>query len=148
MSSGGKRQFDTTEIVNRYDKRIAMTVLADFLLIGQDKVGTQTLVETRNDIFQLALGTILGEIEAVFNMYAVTRLFKLNGDDLENLPKIVHGPVSDVDIKAVVEMLERLTKSGAAIFPDEMLENEIRRRMGLPPRAEDAEPAGDGDGDE
>lgn len=31
LSSGGTRQFDTNAIVNRYDTRIAMTVLADFI---------------------------------------------------------------------------------------------------------------------
>lgn len=31
LSSGGTRQFDTNAIINRYDTRIAMTVLADFI---------------------------------------------------------------------------------------------------------------------
>lgn len=31
LNSGGNRQFDTNAIINRYDTRIAMTVLADFI---------------------------------------------------------------------------------------------------------------------
>ena len=34
LSNGGARQFDTNAIINRYDTRIAMTVLADFILSG------------------------------------------------------------------------------------------------------------------
>ena len=34
LSTGGARQFDTNAIINRYDTRIAMTVLADFILSG------------------------------------------------------------------------------------------------------------------
>ena len=33
LSSGGTRQFDTNAIINRYDTRIAMTVLADFIFL-------------------------------------------------------------------------------------------------------------------
>ena len=34
LSTGGSRQFDTNAIINRYDTRIAMTVMADFILLG------------------------------------------------------------------------------------------------------------------
>ncbi len=39
LSSGGTRQFDTNAIINRYDTRIAMTVLADFIFLGHDQTG-------------------------------------------------------------------------------------------------------------
>jgi len=34
MSSGGARQFDIDKTVSRYDQRIAMTLLSDFILLG------------------------------------------------------------------------------------------------------------------
>ena len=34
LSTGSRRQFDTNAIIERYDARIAMTVLADFVLLG------------------------------------------------------------------------------------------------------------------
>lgn len=33
LSSGGDRQFDTNKVIDRYDTRIAMTVMADFVLL-------------------------------------------------------------------------------------------------------------------
>ena len=38
-SSGGRRQFDTNAIVERYDSRIAMSTMSDFLLLGHQQVG-------------------------------------------------------------------------------------------------------------
>ena len=43
LSSAGTRQFDTNTIINRYDTRIAMTVLADFIFLGHDKTGSWAL---------------------------------------------------------------------------------------------------------
>ena len=44
LSTGGRRQFDTNAIIARYDARIAMSCLADFILLGHDKVGTLALL--------------------------------------------------------------------------------------------------------
>jgi hypothetical protein len=34
-----RRQFDMDKIINRYDKRIAITMLAQFIMLGIDRVG-------------------------------------------------------------------------------------------------------------
>jgi hypothetical protein len=34
MNSGGGRTFDTNSIIRRYEERMLMTVLADFILVG------------------------------------------------------------------------------------------------------------------
>ncbi len=43
LSSGGSRQFDTDKIIQRYDQRIAMSILSDFILLGSDRVGSYAL---------------------------------------------------------------------------------------------------------
>ena len=40
LSSGGTKQFDTNAIIQRYDTGIAMTVLADFIFLGHQQVGS------------------------------------------------------------------------------------------------------------
>lgn len=47
LSTGSRRQFDTNQIIERYDKRMATTVLADFIFLGQSSVGSFALVVTR-----------------------------------------------------------------------------------------------------
>ncbi len=55
LSTGGRRQFDTNKIIDRYDRRIAMTVLADFILLGHEKVGSFALASSKTDLFAIAL---------------------------------------------------------------------------------------------
>ena len=43
MSSGGARQFDTNAIIQRYEQRILMSVLADFILVGHQAQGSYAL---------------------------------------------------------------------------------------------------------
>lgn len=51
VSTGGARQFDTNAIINRYDTKIAMTVLADFLMLGHNKVGSFALSSDKTELF-------------------------------------------------------------------------------------------------
>jgi len=132
MSTGGSRQFDTSEIVERYDKRIAMSVMADFLLLGQSGTGSFALSNDKTDLFVTALKTWLDSIEAEFNRKAIPKLFKINGFDLERLPKIKAGKIRKINLKDLAEYINTLSGAGATIFPDEDLENYLRRIANLP----------------
>jgi hypothetical protein len=46
-AAGGKKAADMTPIIERYDKRMASTVLADFILLGQQAVGSLRCRPTR-----------------------------------------------------------------------------------------------------
>ena len=59
ISSGGSRQIDTDEVVRRYEQRIATSMLADFILVGQDTVGSYAMVDIKTDLFGVALDGIL-----------------------------------------------------------------------------------------
>lgn len=132
VTTGGSRQIDTNAIITRYRQDIATSVLADMLLLGQDKVGSYAMIDVKADIFGAAVDTILDGIAAVMNRYAIPRLLKLNGRPLENPPKLTHGSTKRLDLDAVAQMLERLTASGAAVFPDDELLARLFDEMGLP----------------
>lgn len=132
VTTGGSRQIDTNEVVNRYKQDIATTVLADMLLVGQDNVGSYAMVDVKADIFGAAVDTCLDAIAAVLNRYAIPRLLKLNGRPLEDPPQFTHGTTRRVDLDAVTQMIERLTLSGAVIFPDDELLTRIFEEAGLP----------------
>jgi hypothetical protein len=137
LSTGGRRQFDTNSIINRYDQRIAMCVLADFLLLGTDKVGSFALSMSKTTLFQAALGAILGAIEDVFNTHAVPRLMALNTfKGLSGLPKIKHGRVDTVDLSALGEFISKLAAAGMPLFPDDDLEADLRIKGSLPPKGQ------------
>lgn len=137
MTSGGARSFDTTAIIGRYDQRIAMTVLADFILLGHEKVGSFALSDNKTDLFAIALGTILDVVEDVFNRFAVPRLWALNGFNMEKMPKIVHGDIEDPDIEALGTYLQALASLGMTLFPDQDLEKYLREAANLPAVSEE-----------
>lgn len=137
MSAGGARAFDTTAIIGRYDQRIAMTVLADFILLGHEKVGSFALSSDKTDIFAVALGTILDSIEETMNRFAIPRLWEINGWDPAKAPRLRHGDIEDRDLSGLGQFLQNLTSMGMTLFPDEDLDKYLRKTAHLPERSEE-----------
>lgn len=136
LSTGGQRQFDTDKIIHRYDMRIARSFLADFLLIGQEKVGTSSMVGSRQSLFNAAIEGFLGIIVDVFNNYAIPRLFALNDFKISDHPKIVHSQLGAVDLKELAAYITALSGAGMPLFPDTQLENYLLKAGGMPERAD------------
>lgn len=132
LSTAGSRQFDTDSIIGRYDQRIAMTVLADFLLLGHEKVGTQALSVSKIDLFVRSLDAYLSEIAEVFNQHAIPRLMRLNGIDEALSPSLTYSTPKSVDLGAIGTFVTQMAQAGAPLFPDEGLEAHLRSIAGLP----------------
>lgn len=132
LSTGGRRQFDTDAIIGRYDQRIAMTVLADFLLLGHENVGSQALSVSKVDLFVRSLDAYLSEIAEVFNQHGIPRLMRLNGVDEALSPTLTWSTPKSVDLGALGSFITSLAQAGAPLFPDESLEGYLRGVAGLP----------------
>lgn len=130
LSTGGSRQFDTSDIISRYDKRIAMTVLADFIMLGQDKVGSFALSSDKTDLFAAAIGAWLNSIAAVFNRFAIPRLMKVNGISQDLAPKFVPGDIEKQDIEKFSNAVQKLILSGALI-PTEELDMKVKDMLDI-----------------
>ncbi len=131
LSTGGRRQFDTNQIINRYDQRIAMTILADFILLGHDKVGTQALSVSKIQLFSDSLATWLDTIADVFNRHAIPRLMRLNGIDEGDSPRLQYTPPRNVDIGVIADFVSKLAGVGV-IVPDDALGDHLLNLAGLP----------------
>lgn len=140
-ASSGTRQFDTSAIIQRYNQEIAMSVLADFILLGHEKVGSFALSSDKTDLFAVAMGTVLDTIADVLNRFAVPRLFALNGLDQENLPKIAHGDIEKPDLAALSTYITSLSGAGVPLFPDDDLEAYLREAANLPEVSEETKQA-------
>ena len=136
LSSAGSRQMNTTAIIDRYDKRIAMTAAADFLLLGQQAVGSFALASSKTALFATAIGTILKVIAEVMNQYAIPRLLAVNAMPLEDMPKMVPGDIETPDLAEVGAYVTALAGAGASLFPDDDLENHLRKIGDLPAKSE------------
>ena len=142
ITSGSRRQFDTNAIIDRYDKRIATSVLADFVMLGQQQVGSFALADNKTKIFALAIGTYLDVICEVFNNQGIPRLIDINGDHFKGItdyPKMEHGDIEDKDVQQFASFVKEMVGAGI-IVPDEPLEDEVRRVGGLPEKLETKAP--------
>ena len=105
LSTGGSRQFDTDKIINRYDQRIAMSVLSDFILLGHDRVGSYSLGTAKMDLWSMAVDASANSIAEVINQFAIPRLLKLNGMDTSRAPFLTYGEVSHIDLTEMYPFL-------------------------------------------
>jgi len=101
MSTGGARQFDTNGIINRYDQRIAMTLLSDLVMMGADKVGSFALADVKKSLLASALEAQAKNIADVFNKHAIPQLVKINFTGFTGFPKMVPGEIETPDIREI-----------------------------------------------
>ena len=138
LSTGGTRQFDTNAIINRYDTKIAQTVLADFIMLGHEKTGSFALSSDKTELFSVALGAFLDVICETFNNQGIPSLIDINGshfDGIEDYPTLAHGDVDKRDITKLSTFLKDMVGTGILI-PDEELEDYVRETANLPERTE------------
>lgn len=137
LTSGGRRNFDTTAVIGRYNRLIAQTVLADFIFLGQDSSkGSFALADSKTQLFAVAMGAILDSITDVFNRFGIPRLLELNTFTYDETPTLVHGDIENIDIEKLGNYVAQLTGAGIDLT-DEGTERFLRMSGGLPPRSED-----------
>lgn len=138
LSSGGQRQFDTDAVIQRYDTRIAMSVLADFLTVGHEQTGSYALISNKTELFVTALEAWLDAIAAVINEQAIRRLVQYNGIPPERAPRLGHGKVKAENLEALGTYLVNLAKAGVLNVTPE-LQDHVLSIAGMPAPKESGE---------
>ena len=101
--NGSGKAFDTEKVIQRYDKRIAGVILADFILLGQQSVGSFALSSDKTALFAAAIGAWLQSIASTFNFQGLPRLWEINGWDLETMPRFTFGDIEKRDLETLLE---------------------------------------------
>ena len=139
LNSGGSKQFDTNAIIQRYDTGMAMTVLADFIFLGHQQVGSFALSSDKTELFSMAIGAYLDIICETFNSQGIPQLIDVNGshfDGITDYPKLAHGDIENADIQKLASYIKDMTGVGILV-PDDGLEDYLREAAGLPERTSD-----------
>lgn len=134
VTAGTTQTMDMGNIIDRLDKRIAMTVLADFIMLGQNKSGggSYALSTDKTDLFARAIETFLGGIVAVVNRKLITKMWKLNQLDRKWMPKLAHGDVQVPDLASLGAFIQQVAGAGAELFPNEELTDALKRAAKMP----------------
>ncbi len=138
VSTGGARQFDTNAIINRYDTKMAQTVMADFIMLGHERVGSFALSSDKTELFSMAISAFLDVICETFNSQGIPSLIDINGavfNGITDYPYLAHGDINDRDITQLSTFLKDMIGVGV-LMPDEDLEDYVRDAAHLPERSE------------
>lgn len=133
LTSGSSRQIDIGSTIDRYDNRIAITMLSDIILLG-NKSGSFALADTKQSMLAASLQAQVNNIADVFNSKAVPQLFKFNNFNITKLPKIVPGQIQTPSLKEVALVMRAM---GLNIAGDHKLQNYFRHLLGMPELSED-----------
>jgi hypothetical protein len=128
LTSGGKRNFDTPTVIERYDRRIAMTMFQDLVLMGQPN--TIQYKGNMPELFAVALGGVLDSIADVMNAHLIPRLFRLNGWPTDRCCRLAHGDIEIPDLGVLGDFISKLLAAGMPLFPSDWMH--LRRMAGLP----------------
>ena len=128
VGSPGKRQFDTTATINRYNKEIAVTVLAQFVMLGMERTGSYALAKEQTDMFYLCLEGWADAIATSFNRQAVPTLFGLNGvsAEMRPLPYVVHTNIHRYSLRDLAYYVSSLVNSDSLVVDDD-IKNYLKR---------------------
>jgi hypothetical protein len=133
LTSGGSRQFDIGGTIQRYETRMLMSVMADFIMTGHENSGSSYALHTdKSGIFETGVNGIAKAFADPLNRKAIPQLFKLNGMQPDDLPKIVPNNVNPPDLAQLASFISTTSNAGMTWFPDGELEKFVRDAAQLP----------------
>jgi hypothetical protein len=113
---------------------IADVVLAGFINLGKDAVGSRALAEPKQQLFQKALQGWVDGIAEVLNRHAVPRLFELNDFNLDALPRFVPEEVEDTALEELGKFVTATAQAGmdwGFLTPDDPISDQMRQLAGF-----------------
>ncbi len=133
LTSGGKRTFDIGAAVTRYEQRMLMTCLADFIMLGHEGVGSLGLNigGAKIDLYLAGVET-WGEQIASQVTKAFAKLCVLNGFPAEVAPTYRFGPLQRVDLQEVGSVLLSLAQAGGVGAADPQVVDWVLTELGVP----------------
>ena len=128
-------EFDT--VISRYEKRMAMSCLSEFIMLGMESVGSYALSKDSTDMFILANTAWAQIICDVIQRHAVPRLLKLNSFRYDEMPQLVHSEINVPDLPGLAAYVNSLV-GAQLLIPDNNLEDYLRESAHLPKKPEGA----------
>jgi hypothetical protein len=124
-AAGSSRSHNVGEIIGRLNNMIAMTCMADFIILGHNnRYGSKALAGNKTQMFQSAINGFLDGTDEILNNLALPRIYALNGWDPAMTCKFNHDDVNIPDIEVIGTFLKNLKAAGMTMFPDVELEKQ------------------------
>jgi hypothetical protein len=135
MRSDAHLSLNSTAVyISQLSNAIADVVLAGFINLGKDAVGSRALAEPKQQLFQKALQGWVDGIAEVLNRHAVPRLFELNDFNLDALPRFVPEEVEDTALEELGKFVTATAQAGmdwGFLTPDDPISDQMRQLAGF-----------------
>lgn len=138
LSGSGKGFADIGKAIERYETRMLMAMLSQFIMLGQQGVGSLALSKDSTSIAEMIVNATADIIAETFTKQELPRILKLNGYDPTDIV-LEHSPAGDTDITMLADFIQKV-KDVITWGPDDELW--VRQAAGLPEKtAEEIETA-------
>jgi hypothetical protein len=124
----------TKNVIGMLAGAISGVVLADFIRLGRDAVGSRALAEPKQQLFQKALQGWVTGIAEVLNRHAVPKLFALNDLALDALPQFVPSVIEDVALEDLGNFIQKTGQAGmdwGFLNPEDPITDQVRQLAGF-----------------
>jgi len=139
LTTTGRRAVDTDKIIMRYNRTIALSMLADFVVIGHDNVGSFAMASSKTKVFGVAIGSYMDSIADQFNRVVIPKLMEVNGYDLNKLPRLEHGDIETIDLGELAQYINALSGAGLDLT-GEQIRAHLAGQAGMPKDDIDVKP--------
>lgn len=130
--------------IDAEDKRMAKAFIANFLELGMNGFGSQSLSVDLSDFFLSGLNHLGNMICDQINRIVIPRMVELNRGKRPAYPQMTQSGITDRFGKELAEVLEKMFQT-KSIIPDDPLEIYLRKKLRLPEKSDkgqrDVQPA-------
>ena len=138
LIADGRRGTDFSTIIDRHNRTMATSILADFIFLGQKAVGSFALSADKTALFTTALEAYLKHVEEVVNRFLISRLWAINNFDPDMQPLAVASEIEAPNLADLGAYVANLAGAGMPLFPDKDLEDHLRAVAEMPETSEEA----------
>lgn len=121
-----------SEAIARYRSEMLMSVVASFIALGTQAVGSFALSRDQRDFFQTSIEGWMSMISDTFDRFVSPPLLELNGMMPTEPIRLVHTPVGQADLRTISTFLASSGQLGF-LTPTEDTEQWLRTALGAPP---------------
>lgn len=127
------------EFIDHHDRRILLSVLAEFLDLGATGGGSYALSEDQSSFFLKYVEQLAVYVAEQINKQIIKKLVDYNYDNVSEYPKFVFSSLGELDYDEMSQVIERLTNTGYMNKEDVRIMQFVRRLFKLPELTEDEE---------
>lgn len=131
LTARRERQFDLSAVIERYNKDIAHTLLADLILVGLEQRGSYALAREKRTLFELAIRAFLETIAAAINQQVLEPLAQMIQPGIKESPQLKFTLPKEPDPTNVARLLSVMTGAGVPWGSDEAVLTWLYHYLGI-----------------